>query len=103
MVKPDFAGDLRERVARAIYANRPDCLNKPWPVETAEQRRAYPHNPIVAVDLSYEYADAALLVIDQAADEDGDLPTRLFLADSVRVDIWEYSPSRLDPTYVSKP
>lgn len=57
---PDFAGDIRETVARAIYAKRPDCWNKPWPVETAVQRRAYPHHPIAAVDLSYIYADAAI-------------------------------------------
>lgn len=54
---------LREKVARAIYAARPDCKNKPWPIETDEQRRAYPHNPIAAVDLSYAYADAALAVV----------------------------------------
>lgn len=49
-----------ERVARAIYAKRPDCLGKPWPIETDEQRRRYPHFPIAAVDLSYEYARAAI-------------------------------------------
>jgi hypothetical protein len=65
MRKPDFAGDLRELVARAIYARRPDCHQKLWPVETDEQRRSYPHNPIAAVDLSYDYADAALKVITE--------------------------------------
>lgn len=66
--KPDFAGDLRERVARAIYAKRPDCQRKPFPVNTAEEKRAYPHNPIAAVDLSYEYADAAITVIQAEVD-----------------------------------
>ena len=60
---PDFKDDLHEVVARAIYARRPDCTNKPWPVETPEQRRAYPHNPIAAVDLSYDYANAAINAI----------------------------------------
>lgn len=49
-----------EKAARAIWAVRPDCRNKPWPLETAEQKRAYPHNPIAAVDLCFAYAKAAL-------------------------------------------
>ena len=57
--------ELREKVARAIYAKRPDCHGKPWPVETPEQRRAYPHNPIAAVDLSYIYADAAIAALNE--------------------------------------
>lgn len=48
--------DLVERLARSIYAKRPDCQGKPWPLETDDQRRAYPHNPIAAVDLSFIYA-----------------------------------------------
>lgn len=55
--------DLREQIARAIYAKRPDCERRPWPVNTDKERRAYPHNPIAAVDLSYVYADAALEII----------------------------------------
>lgn len=62
--KPDFRGDFREAIARAIYARRPDCFGKPWPIETEEQKRAYPHNPIAAVDLSYHYADAAIETIE---------------------------------------
>lgn len=55
-----FPDDLVEALARAIYKVRPDCLGKPWPIVTERDRRAYPHNPIAAVDLSYEYARAAL-------------------------------------------
>jgi hypothetical protein len=55
--------DTLDMVAKAIYAKRPDCQGKPWPLETAEQRRAYSHNPIAAVDLSYAYADAALQIL----------------------------------------
>lgn len=55
--------ELREQVARAIWAKRPDCQGKRWPIETAEELRAYPHNPIAAVDLCYIYADAALEVL----------------------------------------
>lgn len=59
---------LREKVARAIYAKRPDCQGKPWPIVTAEDARAYPHNPIAAVDLSLVYADAAIaIVLEEAA------------------------------------
>lgn len=50
----------RERYARAIWAVRPDCFGKPWPLETAEARRRYPHFPIAAVDLCFIYADAIL-------------------------------------------
>lgn len=64
--------ELRERIARAIYAKRPDCQGKPWPVETEVQRRAYPHNPIAAVDLSYIYADAALSVVEQLTSKSGE-------------------------------
>lgn len=49
-----------EVMARAIYAARPDCQGKPWPIQTEKDRRTYPHNPIAAVDLSYEYAKVAL-------------------------------------------
>lgn len=58
--------DLVERLARSIYAKRPDCQGKPWPLETEDQRRAYPHNPIAAVDLSFIYARAALSEIQAA-------------------------------------
>lgn len=51
-------------VARAIWAKRPDCVGKPWPLETAEQRRAYPHNPVAACDLCFEYAKAAIRALD---------------------------------------
>lgn len=63
LYRPDFKGDLHEKVARAIFARRPDCFGKSWPVETDTQRRAYPHNPIAAVDLSYDYADVAIKTI----------------------------------------
>jgi hypothetical protein len=49
-----------ERAAKAIWAERPDCAGKPWPLATPEQKRAYPHNPIAAVDLCFIYAKAAL-------------------------------------------
>ncbi len=49
-----------EEAAKAIWSKRPDCAGKPWPLETAEQKRAYPHNPIAAVDLCFIYAKAAL-------------------------------------------
>jgi hypothetical protein len=49
-----------EIAARAIFKVRPDCQGKRWPIETPEQRRAYPHNPIAAVDLCFAYAKAAL-------------------------------------------
>lgn len=49
-----------ECMARAIYKVRPDCHGKEWPIKTEQDRRAYPHNPIAAVDLCYAYANAAL-------------------------------------------
>ena len=55
--------ELREKVARAIFRKRPDCQGKRWPIETDVERRAYPHNPIAAVDLCYIYADAAIEVL----------------------------------------
>lgn len=51
---------LREQIAKAIWLKRPDCHGKQWPLETEEQKRAYPHNPIASIDLSFIYADAAL-------------------------------------------
>ena len=57
---------LRERIARAIWAKRPDCVGKPWPIETPEQARAYPHNPIAACDLCFIYADAAIAALREA-------------------------------------
>ncbi len=56
----EFDPAMREKVARAIWAKRPDCQGKPWPIATEEQRRAYPHNPIAAVDLCFIYAEAAM-------------------------------------------
>lgn len=73
--KPEVAGsipaertNLREAIARSIWAKRPDCVAKPWPLETVEQRRAYPHNPIAAVDLCFIYADAAIAVLNSVAE-----------------------------------
>jgi hypothetical protein len=62
---PPEPASLRERVAKAIYLRRPDCMGKPWPfdVMTPKERRGYNHNPIAAVDLSFEYADAAIAVL----------------------------------------
>lgn len=53
---------VRETVAKAIWRKRPDVMGKPWPFDAmdAKQRRAYPHNPIAAVDLCFIYADAAI-------------------------------------------
>ncbi len=56
----EFDPVMREKVARAIWAKRPDCQGEPWPIETEEQRRSYPHNPIAAVDLCFIYAEAAM-------------------------------------------
>lgn len=64
--------DLREQIARAIWAKRPDCQRRPWPIETSEQRRAYPHNPVAACDLCYIYADAAIAAMDAAASHEGE-------------------------------
>ena len=55
--------ELRDRIAKAIWAKRPDCAGKPWPLADDYSRRAYKHNPIAAVDLCYVYADAALAVM----------------------------------------
>ena len=55
----------REMVARAIWAKRPDCQGKPWPMNTPEQRRAYPHNPVAACDLCFIYADAAIAALEK--------------------------------------
>ena len=57
--------ELKEAVARAIWAKRPDCNGKPWPIQTEVDRRGYNHNPIAAVDLCYLYADAAIKVIKE--------------------------------------
>lgn len=43
----------------------PDCQGKPWPLETEQQRRSYPHHPIAAVYLSFEYAAAALAAAER--------------------------------------
>ena len=56
----DSMNEVVERLAKAIYRKRPDCAGKPWPLETEDQKRAYPHNPIAAVELSFDYAKAAL-------------------------------------------
>ena len=63
--------DLREQIARAIWAKRPDGggLGKPWPLETDKQKRAHQHNPIIAVELCFWYADAALEVINRQLEE----------------------------------
>jgi hypothetical protein len=55
----------REKIARAIWKVRPDCANREWPIQTPEQRRAYPHNPIAACDLCFIYADAALAALEE--------------------------------------
>lgn len=49
--------------AKAIWAKRPDCKDRPWPLETPEQRRAYPHNPVAACDLCIIYAEAAIKAV----------------------------------------
>lgn len=65
---------VREQAARAVWAKRPDCNGKPWPIETAEQRRAYPHNPIAAVDLCFIYADAVLALVAQGIEQGSSKP-----------------------------
>lgn len=67
--KPEVAGSipaeratLRDDYARAIWLKRPDCLGRPFPPDewADKDRRAYPHNPIAALDLCWIYADAIL-------------------------------------------
>lgn len=52
----------REVAAKAIWLKRPDSMGKPWPFDVMDdkERRAYPHNPIAAVDLCFIYADAVI-------------------------------------------
>ena len=59
---PDTA---RHRIAKAIWQKRPDCAGKVWPLDTPISVRAYLHNPIASVDLSFIYADAAIAVLDR--------------------------------------
>ncbi len=59
---------IRHRIAREIWKKRPDCDGKTWPLDTDISVRAYLHNPIASVDLSFMYADVALGVV---ADEMG--------------------------------
>jgi hypothetical protein len=63
IVKDRDLRNERESIARAIWATRPDCQGKPWPLETEQQRRAYSRNPIAACDLCFDYADAVLATI----------------------------------------
>lgn len=58
--------DLKEQIAKAIWAKRPDCAGKPWPLADDYSKRAYKHNPIAAVDLCFIYAEAALTVMAEA-------------------------------------
>src|SRR5689334_562898 len=51
---------LRYRAAKAIWEKRPDCQGKVWPLETPTSVRAYLHNPVASIDLSFIYADAVL-------------------------------------------
>ena len=60
------AAAIRERIARAIWAKRPDCQGKQWPIETDLDRRSYPHNPIAACDLCFIYADAAIAEMESS-------------------------------------
>jgi hypothetical protein len=58
----------RETIARAIWAVKPDCQGKPFPLDTMtpKERRGYDHNPIASLDLCFTYADAALASIPAA-------------------------------------
>ena len=55
--------EARDRIAKAIWAKRPDCAGKPWPLADDYSKRAYKHNPIAAVDLCFAYADAAIAAL----------------------------------------
>lgn len=61
---PTECANFRETLARAIWAVKPDCYNKKWPLETDQQRRAYPHNPIASCDICFMYADAVIKVFN---------------------------------------
>ncbi len=50
----------RHRLAKAIWEMRPDCHGKTWPLTTPKSVRAYLHEPIASVDLSFMYADVAI-------------------------------------------
>lgn len=52
----------RDNIARAIWKVKPDCLGKTFPPDVWDDkaRRAYPHNPIAALDLCWIYADAVI-------------------------------------------
>ena len=60
LVDMTITDEMVERAATTIWAKRPDCAGKPWPLPDAYSKRVYKHNPIAAVDLCYVYARAAL-------------------------------------------
>lgn len=68
---------LREKIARAIWAKRPDggLMGRPFPFEDNEvARRTYAmasldNGKVAACDLCFDYADAALKVVDAVLQE----------------------------------
>jgi hypothetical protein len=60
---------LRHRIAKAIWEKRPDSEGKTWPLHTPTSARAYLHNPVASVDLSFLYADAALAIMKENSDD----------------------------------
>jgi hypothetical protein len=57
-----------ERVARAIWAKRPDVGHKPWPIESDKDARHYQHHPMAAIELCYIYARAAIAALSTVGD-----------------------------------
>lgn len=64
-VRISSSDTLRHKVAKAIWEKRPDCHGKTWPLTDDKSVRAYLHEPIASVDLSFMYADAAIEVAER--------------------------------------
>lgn len=62
-VKISSSDTLRHKVAKAIWHARPDCKNKEWPLTDDKSIRAYLHEPVASIDLSFIYADIAIGII----------------------------------------
>lgn len=61
---------LREIVARAIWAKKPDAggMKKPWPLDgkSPKEQRTFMHDPPASFELCFIYADAAIAAIKSA-------------------------------------
>lgn len=73
---PSERASLRDDLARAIWAVKPDCQGKRFPTDrwSEKDRRAYPHNPIASLDLCLIYADAAIAVIERLRAQEVTVP-----------------------------